>query len=113
MIDKDAATSLVRSRLSTMKIWGGKNALWADDELLLLENETIERDSGWVFSYNSKKYLKTGDRRWALRGNAPIIVDRLDGSMHVTGTARPVEYYIAEYEKKRAAGSASKPDQRR
>jgi hypothetical protein len=33
-------------------------------------------------------------------GNAPIIVDKNDGSLHGTGTARPVEEYIQEFEKK-------------
>jgi hypothetical protein len=30
-------------------------------------------------------------------GNAPLIVDRLDGCMYVTGTAKPVNFYISEY----------------
>jgi len=31
-------------------------------------------------------------------GNAPIIVNRFDGSLHFTGTARPTEEYIRDYE---------------
>lgn len=66
--------------------------------VVVLENETIEHEWGWVFFYQSKEYLKTGDFRHALAGNAPYIVNRKNGQIRVTGTAHPIEYYIQEYE---------------
>lgn len=65
---------------------------------VILDEHTIERSWGWVFFYNSRKYVETNEFEHALLGNAPYIVNRFDGSMHVTGTARPTEHYIAEYE---------------
>ena len=65
---------------------------------VILDEHTIERSWGWVFFYNSRKYVETNEFEHALFGNAPYIVNRFDGSMHVTGTARPTEHYIAEYE---------------
>jgi hypothetical protein len=32
-------------------------------------------------------------------GNSSIIVDRKDGSIHVTGTSHPLEYYLQAYER--------------
>jgi hypothetical protein len=64
----------------------------------------IERDWGWVFFYTSDRYLKTRDIRYALAGNAPYIVNRHTGEVRVTGTAQPIEYYIAEYERRLANG---------
>jgi hypothetical protein len=32
-----------------------------------------------------------------MAGNAPFIVDRNDGSIHVTGTAYPTEQYLESY----------------
>ena len=61
----------------------------AGESLELLASATRTTDFGWVFFYNSKKYLETGEIRFALAGNAPLIVDALDGSLHVTGTAQP------------------------
>jgi Immunity protein 35 len=58
-------------------------------------------DFGWVFCYNSKEFVEDGDTSAALAGNAPLIVDRLDGRIHVTGTAYPLDHYIGEYQKKR------------
>ena len=64
-------------------------------DLALDEAATQEREFGWVFFYDS---LRLDDR---LAGNAPFIVDRTDGSIHVTGTALPLEDYLAAFAKSR------------
>lgn len=66
-------------------------------ELELLLDDIIEFEYGWVFFYQSKEYLRTGDIFDALGGNAPIIINKYDGSLHITGTAHPVEKYISDY----------------
>jgi len=68
------------------------------EPLGLANSETLEKDFGWVFFYNSKDYIETGNFRSMLAGNAPFIVDRNSGEVHVTGTAKPVEDYITDYE---------------
>jgi hypothetical protein len=68
---------------------------------VVMDDRTIEREFGWVFFYQSQEHLDTGDLGTVLAGNAPLIVDRRDGSIHPTGTAYPVDRYIAEYERKR------------
>lgn len=67
-------------------------------DLQLLDEETLERDFGWVFFYDSAKYAVSRSHWDSVLGNAPIIVTR-DGALHETGTAHPVEYYIEEFEK--------------
>jgi hypothetical protein len=59
---------------------------------------TIERAFGWVFFYDSKRHVETGDFRDALAGNAPIVVTKSDGQVHVTGTAFPIEHYLKKFE---------------
>jgi len=66
---------------------------------VLVESETIEKEWGWIFVYQSKEYLDTNEIQYALAGNAPFIVNRHTGKLSVTGTAQPLDYYIAEYEK--------------
>jgi len=68
-------------------------------ELVLIDGNTIERDFGWVFFYQSKRYLDTGDLNDAVVGNAPVVVMRADGSVHETGTAYPAEHYLRAFEK--------------
>ncbi|MDQ7858569.1 MAG: YrhB domain-containing protein [Armatimonadota bacterium] len=94
MVDREQATAIARSFVARIPAP-------EDDELVLRDDATVERAFGWVFVYTSKKHLDTGDDRYALFGNAPVIVDRQDGSVHETGTARPLAYYIQEYEYKK------------
>ena len=69
-------------------------------ECVILDEATIERKWGWVFFYQSKRYVETGEPGALLAGNAPYIVNRDEGTLHETGTARGVEHYIEEYEKR-------------
>ena len=56
----------------------------------IVEDSTLKKPYGWVFFYRGKDQL--------LAGNAPIIVDRIKGELRVTGTARPIDEYLAEFE---------------
>ena len=56
-----------------------------------------EHDFGWVYFYNAKEYAENGDFRCALAGNSPLIVDRHDGKLYETGTAKSIEHYLAEF----------------
>ena len=68
----------------------------AQSERVLIDEATREESFGWVFFYQSKKYLETGDFRHALAGNAPLIITRT-GELHVTGTAEPLERYLERF----------------
>lgn len=65
--------------------------------LVLLLNNIIEFDYGWVFFYQSKEFVETGDILEMLGGNAPIIINNLNGGISETGTSKPIEEYIEEY----------------
>lgn len=65
--------------------------------LTLLLEYTITEDFGWVFFYNSIKFVETQDMSFALFGNSPFIVDKESGEVIRTGTARPIEFYIEKY----------------
>ena len=56
-----------------------------------------EEPFGWVFFYQSKDYLETGNLSSMLAGNAPFIVDHKTGTVHVLGTVHPADVYIKEY----------------
>ena len=93
MLSKEEAGALVVAELERPAKYGNP-----DDptDLVIIDESTIEKDWGWVFFYTSERYLKTRDTRYALAGNAPYIVNRHTGELRVTGTAQPIEYYIAE-----------------
>ncbi|MGC4073109.1 MAG: YrhB domain-containing protein [Nibricoccus sp.] len=78
--------------------------------LMILDAQTEEHDFGWVFYWTSREYHETGDIRHALGGNAPLIVDREDGSLHVTGTAKRTAVYVDEYrERKKRPNQSPEP----
>jgi hypothetical protein len=56
-----------------------------------------EHDFGWLFYYDGSVHAQSGSPGDAVVGNAPLIVDRADGKLYVTGTALPIEHYLREY----------------
>jgi len=94
MIDIDKARQIVLRKIYEFEKESGI-------KLALMENETIEFESGWLFFYQSEKFIKTQNEDYLIGGNAPIIVDRYNSSLHVTGTSKSDEFYINMYEKHR------------
>jgi hypothetical protein len=56
-----------------------------------------EHDFGWLYFYDSSAHAKTGMITDAVVGNAPLIVDKVDGKLYITGTTHPLEHYLQEY----------------
>jgi hypothetical protein len=92
MIDKETARRLALERLA--QSWN-----IADAHPVILDEATIERDFCWVFFYDSSRHIETGDLSDALAGNAPIIVNKHDGSLHVIGTYKSVLEDVEAYER--------------
>ena len=70
-----------------------------DGEARIVRESTIAKPYGWIFFYQSKEFLDAGIPSAQLAGNAPIIVNRNSFELRVTGTAKPLEHYLNEYEK--------------
>jgi len=66
-----------------------------DQKLVIVRVD--EHDFGWLYFYDSSRHVESGDVRYALVGNAPLIVDKNDGKLYITGTAHPIEHYLDEY----------------
>lgn len=97
MLTEDEARTLVMAELErfpTYLVDGDTN-----DSLVVDDSSTIETHWGWVFFYASRRYLSTRDIRHALAGNAPYFVNRHTREVRATGTAKPIEQYIVDYER--------------
>lgn len=97
MIDRNQAAEIARREVA-------RTPAPAGDRFVLLEDKTLEKPFGWVFFHTSERYRQTRDLRHAVPGNAPLIVDREDGSVHTTGTGRPLQFYLDRYERERGGG---------
>src|SRR5262245_16264653 len=69
------------------------------DKAVILDEVTEEHDFGWVFFYQSERFIATNDPMAQLYGNAPMIIRKSDGKLFLTGTARRTEYYVENFKK--------------
>lgn len=56
-----------------------------------------EHEFGWVYFYDGSEHVASGNLSDAVSGNAPLIVDKADGKLYITGTAFPIEHYLQEF----------------
>ena len=98
MISKDQAINIANTYVMEIPVI-------SKHTLLLQLEKTIEFELGWFFFYQTKSYIENGNYLDAAVGNAPIIVDKRTGEVHVTGTAYSVKKYIEDYLK----GDVTKP----
>lgn len=47
-----------------------------DIRLSICENRTVQSTSGWIFHYDSEKYLETGKKRFMICGNYPVFISK-------------------------------------
>ena len=98
MIDRETALHLVENIVGKMPY---KSSHDPEDRLIVVNSSTLEFENGYVFFWTSKKYFETREFKYALAGNSPYIVDKRDGTLHMTGTAHRIEYYIDQFNQSR------------
>lgn len=96
MIDILAAQNLVENELVKKSL-----SKPSENERIITGIFPIEKDFGWLFIYNTRAFAETFNPDYELMGNSPIIVDKEDGSLYYTGTGRPIEEYIKEFQQKK------------
>jgi hypothetical protein len=45
-----------------------------DDVLQIMDEHTKQTEEGWLFFYNTRDFIETGEMSYALIGNGPIFV---------------------------------------
>jgi hypothetical protein len=91
VFDKKAALHRV-SKLLAEKAPPGEP--WA-----IADSHTMEIASAWIFFYNTRRYLETGDIIYRLAGNGPVFVNKETGEVQFYGSRPPLEVIIRNYEK--------------
>jgi hypothetical protein len=73
-------------------------------DVVIVDRLTVEKPYGWVFHYDSKRYVETLDDRYALWGNGPVLVES-NGTVHQIGSAQgAAEKYLNELERRMSQG---------
>ena len=77
------------ARQSALTLLGNQG--FAEMIPVIIESATQEFDEGWVFFYQSKSYIETGDFKESLVGNAPCFVPRNGTAPCFVSYHRPLE----------------------
>jgi hypothetical protein len=91
MLQKSEALELVSKRLEEKSS--------EDVQCVVVEESTIEEPWGWIFFYQSKKYLETGIFTHRLAGNGPVLVDKMTGEIDFFGSLPSLDAILADYKK--------------
>ena len=75
-----------------------RNVLAPNSDRVLVEGATREYSRCFVFIYQSKKFVETGDFSEMLAGHGPVLVSREDGRVFETGSAFSVSHYVQAFE---------------
>lgn len=70
-----------------------------DDELIIVDEETITKDYGWVFFAVNKKYLETQNFSDMVIGRGPVLFEKQSQTIIPFGTVLSAEQYLEQYEK--------------
>ena len=66
----------------------------SNSNLTFLNQDTITFEFGWVFFYQSEEFVRFGKLEKMIGGNAPILVDKFDGTIYLTGTRKDIHEYV-------------------
>jgi hypothetical protein len=99
-ITSERAAEIAREAISGLK---------EGTTFVLIEEGTIEKDWGWVFSFNTEAYRKSGSPMDIVPGTGPLVVEKADGSYSFLSTSIPPQVAITEYERRRAEGVPPPP----
>lgn len=85
MIIYEEALQIARSEVSKSR-----------HEMIILTDDVLEFEFGWVFLYQPKRFYETQDPKYAVPGNGPLIVHR-DGTVKILSSVRSVEEEAKSY----------------
>ncbi len=91
MLNMDSAINIVNEYLVQQ--------VDSNEELAIAKEGKIEKNYGWIFFYNTKKYLDTKEISYALAGNGPVVVEKRNGQVTFLGTGKTIEKVIEEFER--------------
>lgn len=77
---------------------------YVEGGLVVVEEMTLTKRYGWVFFYNSRRYIETRDIFQAIAGNGPVVILADTGEVVALGSARRPEEEIAAFEQQRKLG---------
>jgi hypothetical protein len=72
-----------------------------EEEISIVDDLTVEKEWGWIFIYQSHKWIETRDRRYQILGFCPIVIEKFDGNLYYLDEGVNMEECIKKYENRR------------
>jgi hypothetical protein len=72
---------------------------YLDDEYVVIDEETITKDYGWLFFLVNKRYLKTQNLSDMLVGLGSVLFEKQSQNIIVFGSGLSGEAHLEQYEK--------------
>jgi Immunity protein 35 len=89
VISKENARKIAENFIESIPF----ESLTKEDKLVIIDEYTLEKDYGWIFSYNTEEFLKTRDYDYSLINNGPIIVNKETGAVEeIVGGPRAISF---------------------
>ena len=70
-------------------------------EFVILEEQTVEKDYGWIFQFTTRRFLETRDPGTLVPGTGPLVVEKEGGATAFLATSVCPERAVEEYERRR------------
>jgi hypothetical protein len=67
-----------------------------NDALVIREDYIVHKEYGWIFSYESKKYLETKEIRYRRVGNFPLLILKDSGKIYPVDNVEYLEKIVKE-----------------
>lgn len=91
MLTKEEARAVALTSIAPVAERGGT-------DLVIIEKSILERDFAWVFPFNTREYVETGNIRKMALGLGPVVVNRATGAATLA-PPMPIERFLEQYEK--------------
>jgi hypothetical protein len=95
MLSKETAKKMATDFINMESSGNGDENKW-----VIIDEYTLEKPYGWIFSYNSHRFLETGDYSYSVVGNGPVIVNRMTGEVEEIAGGPFYKRNLEECEKK-------------
>lgn len=75
-------SALTREQAATKVLEHAAELFSGVSDLVINVPHVLESDAAWVFPYNSRRFLDSGDINYALMSNNPVLVCKRTGKLH-------------------------------
>ena len=101
LVNHDDARAAVIHQLCRRSVGGPEG-------IAIIDSETVEKPYGWIFFYNSRRYVESGELVYALVGQGPVVVVAETGEVIELGSAYAADVAIKQLEDRLQLGNRSR-----